>query len=70
MKFKQLVLSKVPNELIFVIGDPPPFPKGYESEFDQGPYKEMLLMIAKSAHGVVVVPPMKQAMTGAWCCYC
>ena len=64
MKFKQLVLSKVPNGLVFVIGDPPPpFPKGYESKFDQGPYKEMLLMIAKFAHGVVVVPPMRQAMT-------
>ena len=64
MKFKQLVPSRVPNELVFVIGDPPPpIPKGYESEFDQGPYKEMHLMIASPAHGVVVVPPMRQAMT-------
>ena len=30
-----------------------------------GPYKEMLLIIASPAHEVVVVPPMRQAMTGA-----
>ena len=42
--------------------DPPPFLRVMSPSI-LGPYKEMHLIVASPAHGVVVVPPMRQAMT-------